>query len=80
MVQIPKNNYPDSTITLAKDGYEFISKRCHRFQSDIFQTRLMFQKTTPRAGLLKKCSVNGKMIDRSLHVGKRSPRSQDHLK
>lgn len=45
MAQIPRQKTPDSTIALAKDGYEFISKRCHRFQSDIFQTRLMFQKT-----------------------------------
>lgn len=45
MSQIPQERSLDSTIALAIDGYKFISKRCQRYQSDIFQTRLLFQKT-----------------------------------
>lgn len=45
MKQIPRDKNPDSTLALAFDGYEFISKRCDRQNSDIFQTNLLFQKT-----------------------------------
>ncbi|MDB9524987.1 cytochrome P450 [Oscillatoria sp. CS-180] len=35
----------DSTLALAFDGYEFISKRCARYQTDIFQTRITLENT-----------------------------------
>ncbi len=45
MPQIPQDRSLDSTLALAFNGYQFISQRCRRYQSDIFQTRLLFQKT-----------------------------------
>ena len=45
MADIPRERTPDSTLLLALDGYEFISKRCRRYHSDIFQTRLLLQQT-----------------------------------
>ncbi len=45
MPQIPQDRSLDSTLALVFNGYKFISQRCQRYQSDIFQTRLLFQKT-----------------------------------
>ena len=45
MSQIPEDRSLDSTLALAVDGYKFISKRCQRYHSDVFQTRLLLQKT-----------------------------------
>ncbi|MGL5794395.1 MAG: hypothetical protein ACRC06_08285 [Waterburya sp.] len=45
MLQIPEERSLDSTLALLSDGYQFISKRCQRYQSDIFQTRLLLKKT-----------------------------------
>jgi len=45
MAQIPQDNKIESTLAFVNDGYRYISKRCNELQSDIFQTRLMFQKT-----------------------------------
>jgi fatty-acid peroxygenase len=45
MPQIPLDSGLDSTLALARDGYEFISKRCQHYQSNIFQTRLLLKKT-----------------------------------
>jgi fatty-acid peroxygenase len=45
MSQIPQDRIIDSTLPLALEGYNFISQRCQRYQSDIFQTRLLFKKT-----------------------------------
>src|SRR5215475_9242894 len=45
MSQIPRDNSLDSTPALLSDGYRFISKRCRRHQSDVFETRLMLRKT-----------------------------------
>ena len=42
---IPQDRGLDSTLSLAFDGYKFISQRCQRYQTDIFQTRLLFTKT-----------------------------------
>lgn len=44
MNDIPRDYLPDSTLFLLRDGYTFIQKRCRRYQSDIFQTRVMFKK------------------------------------
>lgn len=41
---IPREKTLDNSLALLMDGYLFIANRCNRFQSDIFQTRLMGQK------------------------------------
>jgi fatty-acid peroxygenase len=43
MSQIPHEKSVDSSLALLSDGYTFISKRCQRYQSDIFATRLMLR-------------------------------------
>ena len=43
MSQIPHEKSVDSSLALLSDGYMFISKRCQRYQSDIFATRLMLR-------------------------------------
>lgn len=45
MREIPKDRGIDNTLSLVFEGYRFISNRCERYQSDIFQTRLLFEKT-----------------------------------
>lgn len=45
MSQIPQDRIIDSTLFLVFEGYKFISHRCQRYQSDIFQTRLLFKPT-----------------------------------
>ena len=42
MPRTPRDTAPDSTLALLRDGYDFIPKRCRRYGSDIFETRLMF--------------------------------------
>lgn len=38
--EIPRDKTFEGTFSLLmSDGYEFILKRCRRYQSDIFQTR-----------------------------------------
>lgn len=44
MQPIPQDKAPDSTLAVAREGYEFISNRCERYQSDVFETRLALQK------------------------------------
>jgi fatty-acid peroxygenase len=41
MPRIPREETFDSTLALLSEGYRFVSNRCRRFQSDIFETRLM---------------------------------------
>ncbi|MFO7597942.1 MAG: cytochrome P450, partial [Desulfocurvibacter africanus] len=50
MPTIPSDKLPESTLALFRDGYEFIGKRCERLGSDVFQTRLMLQKTVCMRG------------------------------
>lgn len=45
MSQIPQVRTIDSTLLLALNGYQFISQQCDRYQTDIFQTRLLFKPT-----------------------------------
>ena len=45
MKRIPEDRSLDSTLALALDGYKFISKKCQRYQTNIFQTRLLLEKT-----------------------------------
>lgn len=44
MPAIPRDPSLDSTLALLLEGYAFIPKRCERFQSDIFETRLLFER------------------------------------
>ncbi|WP_077622804.1 cytochrome P450 [Sediminibacillus massiliensis] len=39
--QIPKETGMDHSVALMSEGYLFIPNRCRRFQSDIFETRLL---------------------------------------
>jgi fatty-acid peroxygenase len=43
MTRIPREKAWDSTLALLSDGYTFISERCRRHGSDLFETRLMLQ-------------------------------------
>lgn len=42
--QTPEEKGIDNTFSLMREGYMYISNRCHSFQSDIFGTRLFGQK------------------------------------
>lgn len=42
---IPSDRGIDNTVLLLREGDRFILNRCERYQSDIFQTRLLFQKS-----------------------------------
>ncbi|BAB05476.1 cytochrome P450 [Halalkalibacterium halodurans] len=41
---IPKDSPLDHTMNLMREGYEFLSHRMERFQTDLFETRVMGQK------------------------------------
>ena len=45
MSEIPQDRSLDSILALKFEGYKFVSKRCQRYQTDIFQTRLLLKKT-----------------------------------
>ncbi|WP_046243234.1 cytochrome P450 [Hymenobacter terrenus] len=45
MPTIPREPGFDSTLAVLREGFPFIWNRCQRHQSDVFQTRLMGQKT-----------------------------------
>lgn len=45
MPQIPRDPLPDSTLALVRDPYRFISKRCERYRSDLFESTLMLERT-----------------------------------
>ncbi|KPQ36449.1 MAG: fatty-acid peroxygenase [Phormidesmis priestleyi Ana] len=51
MVKIPSDRSLDSTVGLLRHGYQFISKKCDQLQTDIFETRLMFEKTICMRGV-----------------------------
>jgi fatty-acid peroxygenase len=40
----PRDSSPDGTLALLREGYVFISNRCRRLQSDVFETRLMLSR------------------------------------
>lgn len=50
MSAIPKDPHLDSSITLLKEGYRYIPERCRRYQSDVFQARLLMQNTICLSG------------------------------
>lgn len=43
MTQIPRDDSFDSTLALLREGYAFVSNRCRRYGTDVFQTRLMLR-------------------------------------
>lgn len=50
MTKIPRDPLPDSTLALLADPYGFIGKRCRRFDSTVFETRLLLRKTLCLSG------------------------------
>jgi fatty-acid peroxygenase len=50
MPEVPRTRMPDATLALIDDPYRFISKRCRKFGSDLFETRLMLQRATCMTG------------------------------
>lgn len=50
MARIPRDRSFDATWALIRDPYRFISKRCRRHGSDVFETRLLLQKTICMSG------------------------------
>lgn len=49
-VPIPRDETFDSTLALLSEGYTFVSTRCQRYRSDLFQTRLMLTKAVCMLG------------------------------
>ena len=45
MPLIPRDKSLDSAIALLREGNTFISRRCREYETDIFETRLLFKKT-----------------------------------
>ncbi|MDX1655196.1 MAG: cytochrome P450 [Candidatus Competibacteraceae bacterium] len=45
MPQIPRDSSPDSSLAFWREGYDFISRRCRRYDADLFEVRLLLQKT-----------------------------------
>lgn len=43
MSGIPRDKGLDSTLALLREGYAFISRRCARYDTDVFETRLMLR-------------------------------------
>lgn len=50
MLDIPREPSVDSTLTLMRNPYGFISERCRRYESDLFETRLMLRRTICMTG------------------------------
>jgi fatty-acid peroxygenase len=49
-VRIPRDRSPDSTLALLRDPYRFIARRCRRYRSDVFQTRILLRGTICMSG------------------------------
>lgn len=47
---IPKESGVDNSISLMREGYMFITNRCHSFNSNIFKTRILGKKTICMVG------------------------------
>lgn len=50
MPQIPRDPSFDGTLALIRDPYRFIARRCQQHESDLFETRLLLQKTICMTG------------------------------
>jgi len=48
--RIPRDKGLDSTLALLSDGYTFLPERFRRYESDIFETRLMLRKAVCMMG------------------------------
>ena len=47
---IPKEQAPDSTVQLLLDPYRFIGRRCRHHRADLFETRVLLEKTICMTG------------------------------
>jgi len=45
MKKIPQGKSFDATLSVARNGYTFVSDRCRELNTDLFETRLVFKKT-----------------------------------
>ena len=50
MPQIPRDTSLESTVALLLDPYGFISKRCRRYGSDLFEARILLRRTLCMTG------------------------------
>ena len=50
MTSIPRENTLDSSLALLAEGYTFIQERCRRYDTDLFETRLMLQRAVCMTG------------------------------
>jgi fatty-acid peroxygenase len=50
MSELPRDRSLDSTLALLSEGYRFISDRCRRLRSDVFETRLMLRRAVCISG------------------------------
>lgn len=50
MPDIPRDSLPDGTLALFRDPYLYISKRCRRFGTELFRTRILLQDTICMTG------------------------------
>lgn len=50
MVPIPRETGLDHSLAFRRDPYRYIGDRCRRFGADLFQTRLLFEKTICMTG------------------------------
>ena len=41
--RVPREKTLDSTFALLREAYDFIPRRTRRYDSDVFETRLMFE-------------------------------------
>jgi len=48
--QIPQEDGIDNSLNLLREGYMYISNRCHSFNSIVFQTRLLGKKAICMTG------------------------------
>ncbi len=44
MPTFPRDTSFDSTLSLAREGYKFVTNRCLRYNTDVFEGRLLLQK------------------------------------
>jgi fatty-acid peroxygenase len=48
--RVPRDPAFDSTLSLLREGYEFIGNRCRALSTDIFVTRLLGNATARQTG------------------------------
>ncbi|HEY8607958.1 MAG TPA: cytochrome P450 [Noviherbaspirillum sp.] len=50
MPALPRERTADATLSLLSEGYRYISRRCERFETDAFETRLMLRRAVCAMG------------------------------